>query len=167
MIVRAMTAALAIGLSLSSATATELSPTERATIAYECQMVLFAYSQAQDQRDAKALAGVFSDDATWKSSRDTAVGREAITKKAEAYIVSEGALTSRHIISNVMIEPLDGNRTIGSAYVTDYYYDAEKLSEVKFLAPILIGVYMLKFVRTEKGWRIQHMELARDAATFR
>lgn len=159
-------AALMICAGVHSAYAADLSEIEKAAIAHECAQVLYKYSYAQDMRDADGITETFADNGVWQSGQSSATGREAIAAKAKAYMMSEGYFTSRHVISNVIIDVKDRDHASGTAYISDYFYDPKKLSEAKFIAPVLIGIYSNEYVRTAKGWRLASMKFTRDAANF-
>lgn len=125
----------------------------RREIEQDCAKLVTAYSVCIDHRRFDRLIGLFAEDAVLSLDGYRLEGRARI----DAYMRERPkSRTTRHVISNMLIDVLDADSAEGLSYLTGYRFDAHDDSERKrlpFEGPFVVGSYSDRFVRTAEGWR--------------
>jgi hypothetical protein len=136
---------------------------DRLVMIQDCTDLAVLYNQVLDTHDVSLLPRIFASDSVidLRASGEYS-GLPAIT----AFITKYGAVQTqkhRHFLSNIFIEADGPGKAKGSAYVADFYYDANDKT-LKFFPVTLVGSFAYAFKRTPDGWRIARVTLERDRA---
>jgi len=116
-----------------------------------CTQLVIDYAFYRDRPDAKGVAELFSEDATFTLLGTEYKGRQAIRARVAAGV---GGPVYRHLISTINIRPAKGGREArGVTYVTVYQGQNETLPQT-LTKPMVIGEYHDRFVLTDTGWKI-------------
>jgi hypothetical protein len=136
------------------------SEAEQARIERACERLLVAYTIATDSNDAAGIYGAYAEDGTLKNDRTSVSGSAAIKAYFEKRVAERvhSGITTRHVLSNILITVVDRNRARGTAYETMYRYDLRQPREITSLAPALLATITTEFERTPHGWRFKKRE---------
>jgi hypothetical protein len=142
---------------------------ERHAVERACEALSIAYARAIDFRDYDAFILLFTDDAVLCSGGVELNGRGEIR---ESLRNRSDEIRSRHVITNVFIDPLTPDSARGISYVTVYRHSGPESLErhpVPMRGPAAVGHYEDRFVRTADGWQFasRRLHLAfRDTLQF-
>ena len=118
----------------------------------ECERLISDYAYFRDREEPEPYAAVFARDGVFEFRGTRFEGRQAIAAR-----LAEGAgkVITRHVMSNVRIDPIGPDEAAGTSLVTLYQADLGELprSVEGFVG---IGEYHDRFVRTDEGWKIAH-----------
>ncbi len=124
----------------------------------DCTRLAYAYARLIDFRDYEGFTALFTPDGELNVGKPVH-GRQAIF---ESCMKRPATLRSRHVISNVHVEPLDARRARGMNYVTIYRHVGEA-SQQRGPAPLdqpaAVGHYEDRYERTDEGWLIARRTL--------
>ena len=116
-----------------------------------CTQLVTDYAFYRDRPDANGVANLFAEDATFTLMGTSFSGREAIRKRVEGGV---GGPVFRHMMSTINIEvDGSGDSARGISYVTVYQGSPDPTPQ-PMTAPMAIGEYHDKFVKTATGWKI-------------
>lgn len=125
----------------------------------EIRDVISDYCFFMDDGDYRGVASLFTKDGLWAASYETARGREAIEALLVRINPERGVGPFRkHIVANSTIA-LDGDEASSRA---SYFVFMMKGDGP---APIVVGTYSDRFVRTDEGWRIAERQLIHEIAS--
>jgi len=134
-----------------------MSQEEEAAIERACERLMQLYARAVDSFDIDAFATLFTEDAELHMPAGVSLGREKIRK---GFSRRDPALVSRHMITNVLVEPLTATTAQGSCYLTLFRsHPIEAGAPHDPLRPALVGEYRDAFRKTPEGWRFSRREL--------
>ena len=71
-------------------------------------------------------------------------------------------LRSRHVLTNIFIDPVDSDHARGISYLSLYRHVGEEslaAEPIPFDGPAAVGHYEDRFVRTGDGWRFERRVL--------
>lgn len=119
-----------------------------------CTDLVLDYAYHRDRPDADGVAGIFAEDAVLSVLGQDFVGRDAIRARLQG---AENGPVFRHMMSTVRIFVESDDRASGVSYVTVYSAPPGGLPR-PLDAPLGVGEYHDKFVRTAAGWKIQRRE---------
>lgn len=126
---------------------------KRRAIEVECSRLPTAYAVFIDFRRFDELCDLFAEDATLNLDGWPLEGREAI----RAYMVQRPKKrTTRHAVSNILIEVQDETHAVGTTYVTSYRFDAadeKPRTRIPFDGPFFMGNYRDEYVCRDGVWR--------------
>jgi hypothetical protein len=126
---------------------------ERRRIEAECARLPNAYAVFIDFRRFEELCDLFEEDAVLDLDGWPLEGREAI----RTYMHSRPKTrTTRHAVSNILIEVQDAARAIGTTYVTSFRFDAadeKPRTRIPFDGPFFMGNYADEYVCRDGVWR--------------
>jgi hypothetical protein len=126
---------------------------QRRAIEAECARLPTAYSVFIDFRRFEELVDLFTEDAVLDLDGWPLAGREAIRD----YMVQRPKTrTTRHCVSNILIEVVDETRATGTTYVTSYRFDAadeKPRTRIPFDGPFFMGNYTDEYVNQGGVWR--------------
>lgn len=126
---------------------------ERAAIERECERLVVAYTHHVDFGEAGRVAELFTPDGVWESSDLRLEGQEQIRERFSRRQDSSKRV-SRHVCSNLAVQPVNESQAEGVVYLTLYRDDGDPDQLPRPLAgPYLVGHYRDRFVRTNAGWR--------------
>jgi ketosteroid isomerase-like protein len=134
-----------------------MTETERLLIEQACARVVVQFSNFNDMRDYEALCSLFTEDAAFARPTDPGNylnGRDHILA---AFKARPNDRITRHLISNIVIDVVDGSHAKGACYATLFMAlaDAEPaMFGVKASASQLIGEFDMDFRLTRDGWKI-------------
>lgn len=123
-----------------------------------CERLSIAYARAIDFRDYDAFVELFTEDAVLEAGgllEGKAAIRESLRKRPDE-------LRSRHVLTNIFIEPLDAETARGITYLTLHRHVGKESLEagpVAFDGPAAVGHYEDRFVLAKEGWRIARRKL--------
>lgn len=128
----------------------------------EIEFVLGNWALGYDERDVPRMVQSFTEDASMDidiaglETKGPFVGRDAVIKDMTDHHELEKYQT-RHVTTNVVIEPVSDDEARVSSYLTLFVID-QNVTTLQ-----ATGVYSDRFVRDEQGWRIACRHLALDA----
>lgn len=137
---------------------------DRLLIERACERLVQQYCHFVDHGEAARIAELFTDDGVWTSPDNTMTGNAAIR---EGFMQRQKRIRrrSRHVCTNQLINVIDEQTAEGTVYLTLYRHDDEALADIRPAeAPVVVGAYHDRFVRTEAGWRIHHRAIHVDFA---
>ncbi len=130
---------------------TDIDHTEAERIERACTALSSTYARCLDFRDYDAFLTLFTDDAVLDAGRRL----EGLAAIREDLRHRPDELRTRHVISNVFIDPLSADEARGIAYLTLYRYrgrDSLRPGPVPLHGPAAVGHYEDRFRRTATGW---------------
>ena len=130
----------------------------RREIQFDCRELSIAYARTLDFCDYDAFANLFTDDAVL-SAGPLIEGREAIRNWLAK---RPDELRSRHVLTNIFIDPVDADHARGISYLSLYRHVGEESlapDPIAFEGPAAVGHYEDRFVRTDAGWRFERRVL--------
>ncbi|NWG46009.1 MAG: nuclear transport factor 2 family protein [Alphaproteobacteria bacterium] len=120
---------------------------------------MIRYAATIDARDFDAYAGLFCEEMELlMPGSPPTTSREKLRRGLEKRPVE---LVSRHVITNPLVEVIDGARARGHCYLTLYrtLAPAGERGVHAFSRPAAVGEYFDDYLRTNEGWRIRRREL--------
>ena len=145
-------------MAASAGKARATAPFDRDEIERDCQRLSIAYARAIDFRDYDAFVELFAEDAVLDAGallEGKAAIRESLQKRPDE-------LRSRHVLTNIFIDPVDANTARGISYLSLYrHVGAESLAAgpAPFDGPAAVGHYEDRYTRTAEGWRFARRKL--------
>lgn len=125
---------------------------ERAQIEIECGKLALLYGAYADKCDHKGLASLFSRDGIYLRpgvSQDALIGRESI----HAMFRDREPKLVRHIVTNVLVDVIDGTHACGTSYLTVLYSDGG-IRPPQASSALYVGECTDEYVKTKEGWKI-------------
>lgn len=135
-----------------------MSETEHARIERCCRQLVIDYARATDRLEGPAAAALFTEDGQLempggRSYRGRAEIARRITEQPQQQV-------SRHVLTNIAIEPHTADRAAGSMLLTIYRGQRpEAGGPVTLDGPYLVGEYEDEYRHTAEGWRIARRRL--------
>ncbi len=123
-----------------------------------CERLSIAYAIYLDTQRYDEFAALFGDEGVLNVS-GRVEGQAAI---ARAMANRPAKLRSRHVLTNILIEPVDQEHATGTTYLSLYRHIGEASLEDKPIepfAPAVVGHYSDQFKLTNQGWRFAYREL--------
>ncbi len=130
----------------------------RRAIQFDCEQLSIAYARNIDFHDYDAFANLFTEDAVLHAGGQLE-GREAIRASLRK---RPDVLRSRHVLTNIFIDPVDSDHARGISYLSLYRHVGEEslaAEPIPFDGPAAVGHYEDRFVRTGDGWRFERRVL--------
>lgn len=156
---KAMLAAAAL-LTGSAAFAEAPGALERLTIKDECTALLMTYAEGLDEVNPQKIWPIFTQDGAWSADANPPVeGQAAIRKTWEGIAANKRPTVGVHALSNVRFDVTDNQSVHGTALVTMYRYNPDKLDQITSLSPHLLVKIDTQCVATPDGWRFKKMHL--------
>jgi hypothetical protein len=127
----------------------------RRIIEWDCQQVLTRFINCLDARDYEQLAALFAPDGAWFRPGGPVRGPEAIHAALSAKPDPVG-FAIRHVITNVVVDPIDDDYAEAMTYLTVYRHEGalSGTGPVPLLGPYMVGISTNKLVRLGAEWRI-------------
>ncbi|HVW48556.1 MAG TPA: nuclear transport factor 2 family protein [Solirubrobacterales bacterium] len=128
---------------------------ERLAIERACERLIYEYARRVDFGEAAAIADLFAEDGRWEGTDLVLEGRE----KIRAWFTRRGELArrvSRHVCTNVAVEPISATEASSLAYMINYRHDRAEGDDslpVPADTPKWVGELHDTFRLTEEGWR--------------
>ncbi|NCF44274.1 MAG: hypothetical protein GWP70_05570 [Proteobacteria bacterium] len=123
-----------------------------------CERLSVSYAVYLDTQRYDAFAALFGAQGVLAVAGRVA-GQAAIAKAMER---RPAELRSRHVLTNILIEPIHDTRATGITYLSLYrHIGAASLLEkpIEGFTPAAIGHYADELELTPDGWRFAHREL--------
>ncbi|MBU6502537.1 MAG: nuclear transport factor 2 family protein [Burkholderiales bacterium] len=133
---------------------------ERA-IEWDCSSVLTRFYDFYDRWDYKAMVALFSPDGLWHRAGKKLMGRDAIMAELRLRPANQKV---RHVLSNFLVDVVDGRHALLSCYLTVYRHEGctPSESEVLIQAPSLFLRVTAGFEKTSDVWLISNQVMRRD-----
>jgi len=111
--------------------------------------LIMTYAERIDAGDLDGVAALFAH-ATWRvpARAEPFVGSAAVRRVYDAVILYDGRPCTRHVVTNLVIEPCDADRAETRSYFTVF----QALPDFP-LQPIIAGRYHDAFERVDGVWR--------------
>ena len=136
-----------------------MSEAERAAIIAACTELMLRYAWTIDHRDFDGYCALFCEEMSLKMPGQPATTSRAALRKGLEFRPKD--LTSRHVITNPLVEVIDDKTARGACYLSLYRLngapDANGLLPLK--QPAAIGEYHDTYAKTAEGWRFKTREL--------
>lgn len=127
----------------------------RLTVERACENLIYEYARRVDFGEAATIADLFTEDGRWEGTDLLLEGREQIRewfgRRGEL-----GRRVSRHVCTNVAIEPVSPTEATGLAYMINYRHDRAEGDDslpVPVEVPKWVGELQDAFRLTAEGWR--------------
>jgi hypothetical protein len=123
-----------------------------------CARLVHGYARAADFGDSAAAAALFLEEGVLEMPGGKRFeGRAAIRKRLEEQPQGQ---VSRHVMTNLLVEPIDNDRARGFCYFTLYRGTrGAGQGPLPLEAPFIVGHYDDGYVRTPEGWRFAQRRL--------
>lgn len=131
---------------------------DRRQIEADCAALSIAYARSVDFRDYEAFVALFTEDGVL----DTGIALEGRAAIEQAMARRPDKLRSRHVLTNIFIEPLSETEARGISYLTLYrHVGPESLlgEPAPFDGPAAVGHYEDRFEKTDDGWKFKRRKL--------
>jgi hypothetical protein len=116
-----------------------------------CERVSIRFANAIDHRDYPAVLDLFAEDGTLDRLGTRFTGRAALSAWLESRPTN---VVTRHVCTNIDIEPSGPSRASGITYFTYYKAEGAEGQVCDSAGPDLVGEYHDSFVLTLSGWKI-------------
>ena len=128
---------------------------ERLLVERACERLIHEYARRIDFGEAAAIADLFVADGRWEGTELLLEGRDQIRE----WFTRRGELSrrvSRHVCTNVAVEPLSADEATALTYMVNYRHDRAEGDDslpVPAEAPKYVGELHDRFRLTDEGWR--------------
>ena len=132
---------------------------ERSSIEKACERLVVVYTHYVDHGQASRIPELFTEEGKWSAPGIEMLGREQLQSGFAQREANRGRM-SRHVCTNFLCEVEDAEHASGVVYLTLYRHDGAADRRTSPLeAPVLVGEYRDRFVRTPEGWRMASRQL--------
>ena len=133
-----------------------------ATTAYEIQGLIYRFFFYLDEQEYDELTALMAPTGVWHRNGKALKGPEGVM---EAMKMRPVGFTTRHLITNIMVDVDGADRAQATFYMTVFVHtgDARPSGPLPIELPLHCSVFSETFVRTAQGWRIAELE---GSATF-
>lgn len=134
----------------------------RAAIQRDVESVIFRFFLHLDEQEYDQLAQLMAPTGTWLRNGALLKGPEGVR---EAMRSRPAGFTTRHLITNVIVDVADDDHADATYYMTVFVHagDAKPTGPVKMDVPMHVSVFRQRFMRAPEGWRIAELH---GTATF-
>ncbi len=134
----------------------DVSTADRVAIVQECSQLIARFARSNDDRDADALAGMFTEDGVFvrpTKPDDPYKGREAIR---EAFRAKPASLVTRHLVANVIVDVISTSEAKVHSYLLLYTAPATETGLPKADPKQLFGAFDDVIVKDSDGaWKFR------------
>jgi hypothetical protein len=129
---------------------------QRLAITLDAERLAHSFFLHLDESNYEPLIALFTPEGVWhrqgKELRGQGMVREAMQARPKGH-------TTRHLVSNLLVEIADQDHAESSFYLTVYGATSDGASKdpLPMALPNIVGVYKQKIVRTGQGWRVSEM----------
>jgi uncharacterized protein (TIGR02246 family) len=126
----------------------------------DCQRLVHEYAWLVDSGAASGVADLFTEDGVWTGADGRGMdGRDEIRA---GFARREGLARrqSRHVMTNVRVDPVGADHAVGTAYLINYRHDSTTDVAARPAPadhPKFVGDYHFTFRRTPAGWRMESL----------
>jgi hypothetical protein len=127
-----------------------------AIIQRDIEQMIFRFFLHLDEQEYDQLSSLMASTGTWLRNkillRGPADVREAMRSRPAGF-------TTRHLITNVIVDVADSDHADATYYMTVFVHSGEEkpTAAVKIDVPMHVSIYRQKVVRTPDGWRIAEL----------
>lgn len=137
---------------------------DRFLIERECERLVTRCCHYVDHGEAQRIADLFTEDGVWTAPGIVTMRGQQELRKGLGERQARTTRVARHVCTNLLLTVIDENTAEGVVYLTLYRHDRKEGEDEGELAPLeaplMLGEYRDRFVRTPDGWRIAHREVA-------
>jgi ketosteroid isomerase-like protein len=137
----------------------DLDPVERLVAERDCERLMVDYARRLDLGQPERVAELFTDDGVWEMpGRLRFEGKDQLRAAFSTRMVASGR-TARHVVTNVAIDVVAPGEATGFCYLINYRHDSptgNPEDPAPAEAPMYVGQYHDRFVRTAEGWRFKY-----------
>ena len=121
---------------------------------YQIERIIYSFFRYLDDQRYDDLAALFASDGIWHRAGKALRGPDGVK---EAMLHRPVGFTTRHLITNVIVNATDANAVTASYYMTVFVHEGtERAKEpVPLQLPLHVSVFEQKFIRSATGWLIQ------------
>jgi hypothetical protein len=133
-----------------------VTPEQRLVITLDAERMAHTFFLHLDESNYEPLIALFTPEGVWhrqgKELRGHGMMREAMQARPKGH-------TTRHLVSNLLVDIVDQDHAVSSFYLTVYGATADGTSKdpLPIGLPNIVGVYKQKLARTGGGWRVTEM----------
>ena len=124
------------------------------SVQHQIERIIYLFFRYLDDQRYDDLAALFAPDGIWHRAGKALRGPKGVM---EAMAHRPVGFTTRHLITNVVIDAADANEVIAFYYMTVFVHEGtERPKEpVPLQLPLHVSVFEQKFSRSAAGWLIQ------------
>lgn len=122
----------------------------------DLERLIYRFFFFLDERRYGDLAALMAPDGVWHRQGKALRGSDQVM---EALKKRPAGATTRHLITNVVIDVIDRTHAEATYYLAVFFHAADTPPKlpVPIELPRHISIFREKFVRTEAGWRVSDM----------
>jgi hypothetical protein len=129
---------------------------DRAPIQRDIEQMIFRFFLHLDEQEYDQLSSLMAPTGTWLRNKILLKGPEDVR---EAMRSRPAGFTTRHLITNVIVDVADSDHADVTYYMTVFVHsgDAKPTGAVKMDVPMHVSIFRQKVVRLPDGWRIAEL----------
>ena len=129
---------------------------EHYRIERDAMTVVHRFFRHLDDGDYDGLVALMAADGVWHRQGKMLRGPAMVL---EAMKARPAGVTTRHLVSNMLVDVIDPDHAEASCYITVYAYTGDKKPDdpAPLELPLQIGTYRIKLTRTPQGGRINEI----------
>jgi hypothetical protein len=130
--------------------------TDRATIQRDIEHMIFRFFLHLDEQEYDQLSSLMASTGTWLRNNVLLRGpldvREAMRSRPVGF-------TTRHLITNIIVDIVDTDHANVTFYMTVFVHSADErpTGAVKMDVPMHVSIFRQKVVRASDGWRVAEL----------
>jgi hypothetical protein len=123
-------------------------------IHHQIERIVYSFFRYLDDQQYDDLVALFAPDGVWHRAGKALRGPQEIK---EAMAQRPVGFTTRHLITNVVVDPVDDNEVVASYYMTVFVHEGtgRPKGPVPLQLPLHVSIFEQKFTKTVHGWLIQ------------
>jgi hypothetical protein len=135
---------------------------DRAAIQRDIEQMIYRFFLHLDEQQYDELSAMMAPDGTWLRNNVSLKGPAGVR---EAMRTRPVGFTTRHLITNVIVDIVDDDHADVTYYMTVFVHsgDAKPAGAVKMDLPMHVSIFRQKVVRVAGAWRIADLS---GTATF-
>ena len=121
---------------------------------HQIERIIYLFFRYLDDQQYDELAALFAPEGVWHRAGKALRGPNGVR---EAMAQRPAGFTTRHIITNIVIDATSSNHVHASYYMTVFMHEgAERATkQVPLELPLHVSVFDQTFIRSGSGWLIQ------------
>jgi hypothetical protein len=126
------------------------------TVHRQIERIIYLFFRYLDDQNYEKLTALFSPSGIWHRAGKALRGPKGVK---DAMAQRPAGFTTRHLITNVVIDTAGRNETIASYYMTVFVHEGTERPKgpVPLQLPRHVSVFKQKFVRSKSGWLIKEL----------
>jgi len=132
------------------------------TTHHQIERIIYSFFRYLDDQRYDELTALFAPDGIWHRAGKALRGPQGVK---EAMATRPVGFTTRHLITNVVIDLVDNDEALASYYMTVFVHEGEQRPKgpVPLDLPLHVSVFEQRFARSATGWLIKNLS---GVATF-